>query len=67
LNRNDNGSESAAGWRENQDVDETGVDKNTNIRLRVLLNATGDPSTKQFKLQYKRTAEGASNWRDVKE
>jgi hypothetical protein len=58
--RYDNGSESAAGWRENQDVDETGVDKNT-------INATGDPSTKQFKLQYKRTAEGASNWRDVKE
>jgi hypothetical protein len=65
--RFDNGSESAAGWRENQDVDETGVDKNTNIRLRILLNSTGDFPTTQFKLQYKRTSEGASNWRDVKE
>ena len=63
--RNDNGSESAATWKAAQDVDVTDIGKNENIRLRFLINATGDPDAKQFKLQYKKTAD--SEWRDMPE
>lgn len=63
--RNDNGSESAATWRQTQDVDDT-VGKEENIRLRMLTDyATGDPTTAQVTLQYKRDDEGSSEWRDV--
>lgn len=62
--RNDNGSEITATWRQNQDVDDT-IAIETNIRLRVLINATSDPATKQYKLQYKRTA--GATWKDVAE
>jgi len=62
--RNDDGSESAATWKENQDVDAT-ISKETNVRLRFLLNATGDPDSTQYKLQYKKTSDGT--WRDMPE
>jgi hypothetical protein len=39
--------------------------KNTNTRLRLLLNATGDPASTQYKLQYKRSADPTSEWEDL--
>ena len=64
--RDDDGSESGASWAQNQDVDHT-IAKNTNVRLRILLDATGDPDTDQFELQYKRSDEGAAEWRKIPE
>ena len=57
--RNDDGSEVAATWRQVQDVFDS-VAPNTNIRLRVLVNATGDPATSQFQLEYRKV--GESGW-----
>lgn len=62
--RNDDGSESAATWRQLQDIVDT-VDKLENIRLRVLLDATGDPPTVTRTLQYKRDDEADAEYRDV--
>ncbi len=62
--RNDDGSESAATFRQAQDVVDT-VDKTTNIRLRTLLDATGDPPTVTRTLQYKRDDEPDSEYRDI--
>jgi hypothetical protein len=62
--RNDDGSESAATFRQLQDVVDT-VDKAINIRIRVLTDATGDPPTVTRTLQYKRDDEGDSEYRDV--
>jgi hypothetical protein len=64
--RDDDGSESGASWLEDQDVDTT-IAKSTNVRLRVLLNATGDPPSTQYQLEYKETSDGASEWRKVPE
>lgn len=62
--RNDDGSESAATWRQNQDtVDE--VARDTNIRLRVLVDASGDPNSEQYQLEYKESADGVAEWRKV--
>lgn len=62
--RNDNGSETTATWRQGQDTVDS-VAKETNLRLRVLTDFTGDPATMQATLQYKRDDEAASEWRDV--
>lgn len=62
--RNDDGSESAATFRQLQDVVDT-VDKNENIRLRTLLDATGDPPTLTRTLQVKRDDEPDSEYRIV--
>jgi hypothetical protein len=62
--RDDDGSESAATWNQSQDVNDS-VAKSTNIRVRVLLNATNDPATTQWKLQYKETSAADSAYRDV--
>ncbi len=51
--RNDDGSEAAATWRQAQDVNDT-IAKDTNIRLRVLVNATGDPASNQYQLEYRK-------------
>lgn len=62
--RNDDGSESAATWRQNQDtVDE--VARDTNIRLRVLVDASGNPNSEQYRLDYKEASDGAAEWRAV--
>jgi hypothetical protein len=60
--RNDDGTETTATWRQLQDVDDS-VYQGSNIRLRVLLNASGDPAPENYKLQYRKTSGGA--WRDV--
>lgn len=62
--RNDDGSESAASWRQSQDVVDT-IGKNVNIRLRTLLNATDDPPTQQYQLEYKETGDAAAEYRKV--
>ena len=62
--RNDDGSESAATFRQAQDIVDT-VDKTTNIRLRTLLDATGDPATTTRTLQYKRDDEADSEYRII--
>lgn len=41
------------------------VQVETPVRLRVLVNATGDPSSKNFKLQYRKV--GDTLWQDVEE
>lgn len=52
--RNDDGSESAATWLAAQDTNITQPSE-TNTRLRVLLDTTGDPATTQYRLDYKRS------------
>jgi len=62
--RNDDGSESGATWKAAQDV-AAETPKNTNIRIRVLSNATGDGAAATATLQFKRSDEAASEWRNV--
>jgi hypothetical protein len=62
--REDDGSESAASWRQAQDVDDT-ISKEANFRLRFLLNATNDPATDAYKIQYKKTSDGDSSYKDI--
>jgi hypothetical protein len=64
--RNDNDDEVDATWRQDQDVDDE-IAKETNIRLRTLLNATGDPDSQQFEIQYKESSDAASEWRKIPE
>ena len=58
----DNGSESTASAAANQDTNITAAAGATK-RLRMLINATGDPATKQYKLQYKLSTDGT--WSDI--
>lgn len=62
--RDDDGTEVTATWRQLQDVDDT-IPKETNIRLRILVDSTGNLSSQQATLQYRRDDEAASEWRDV--
>ena len=59
--RADDGSESGATWT-TQDTDITRL-TNTNTRLRFLVNATGDPTSQQFQIEYKKSSEGT--WQKV--
>jgi hypothetical protein len=60
--RYDNGDQATATWRQNEDTQET-VDKLTPIRLRIRVDATGNPNPTQFKLQYREKPGGT--WTDV--
>lgn len=60
--RNDDGSETAATWAAAADTDITAAAL-TPKRLRVQVAATGDPSAKAFKLQYRKV--GDADWKDV--
>jgi hypothetical protein len=51
--RNDDGSEAAATWRQAQDTVDT-VDKGEVIRMRTLINSSGDPGARQYKLFVRR-------------
>ncbi len=62
--RDDDADEDEAAWLENQDVDAS-VAQETNVRLRVLLNATDDPSTAQFQLEYKETGDASTEYRKI--
>jgi hypothetical protein len=59
--RNDDGDEDAASWKEAQDANIT-APKNANIRLRMIVDATGDPATAQYQLEYRRSGQ---LWRKV--
>lgn len=60
--RDDDGSETTATWLQAQDTDAS-VDKETPVRLRILINATNDPAAAHYKLQYK--PPGTDTWEDV--
>lgn len=62
--RNDDGDEDAATWKAAENTD-TSIAKNTAVRLRMGLNATGDQPSQQFKLQYRKV--GDTEWRDIKQ
>ena len=59
--RNDDGDEDAATWKEAQDTNLTAA-KSVNTRLRVILDATGNPATTQYQLEYRRSGQ---LWRKV--
>jgi hypothetical protein len=58
----DNGSESGSTAQATQDTSIT-LAADTPTRLRVLIDATGNPPATLFKLQYRRV--GGSSWKDV--
>lgn len=60
--RNDDGSETAATWRQAQDVDDT-IALDQNFRLRFIANATGDPASSQFQLECRKKT--APYWQKV--
>ena len=60
--RNDDGSETTATWAASQDTNYS-VSPSTLKRLRMLVNATGDPAAGEYKLQYRKV--GDDTWMDV--
>lgn len=60
--RNDDGSETTATWKAAQNTTWTMAADET-FRLRMGINATGDFSSKGYKLQYRRV--GDASWRDI--
>lgn len=60
--RNDDGSETTATWKAAQDTTVT-LPAGTVTRLRVIVNATGDPSSGQYKLEYRKVGDTA--WRNM--
>lgn len=60
--RNDDGSESTATWKAAQDTT-VNLAPDTTTRLRMIVNATSDPASAQYKLQYRKV--GDASWRDV--
>jgi hypothetical protein len=54
--RNDDGDEDGATWIDAQDTDIT-REIEVNTRLRLLLNATGDPPSSQYRLEYKKSSD----------
>tara|TARA_R110000822_G_scaffold302649_2_gene427015 strand:- start:76029 stop:76862 length:834 start_codon:yes stop_codon:yes gene_type:complete len=62
--REDDGSETTATWLEAQDT-VASVEKETAVRLRMLSDFTVGPSDVKVTLQYKRTDEDSTQWRNV--
>ncbi len=60
--RADNGDEDGATWLDSQDVNITRSTL-TNTRLRTIINATGDPGSNQYQLEYRKV--GDTNWKKV--
>lgn len=61
--RADDGNESGATWLAAQDTNIT-RGANVNTRLRTLVNATGDPSSEQYQLEWRKVG-GPTDWRKV--
>jgi len=57
--RNDDGSESTATGKGNKDANIT-LNSDTQARLRMLLNVTGDPASKNFQLEYRYKPSGGA-------
>lgn len=55
--RNDDGRESAATWLANQDTS-VELQPGDKVRLRFVINGSGDYGPAQFQLEYKKTTEG---------
>lgn len=63
--RNDDGSETTATWKENENTVAT-IGKNVNLRLRLQADATGtDPVSQGYKLQYRKTDSSTGTWHDL--
>lgn len=60
--RNDDGSETTATWKGAQDADITNP-TGQNMRLRILVNATGDPTSKDFLLEGKKSTD--TDWAKI--
>ncbi len=60
--RADDGDEDAATWLAAQDISITRATL-TNTRLRVIVNATGDPGSNQYQLEYRKV--GDTDWKKV--
>lgn len=60
--RNDDGSEATATWKAAQNA-AFALTADQTFRLRFGLNATGDPASAGYKLQYRKV--GDASWRDV--
>jgi hypothetical protein len=60
--RNDDGNETTASWKANQDAQVTAA-TGTPFRVRFLVNATGDPASTAYQLEYRRST--SSNWKKV--
>ncbi len=56
--RNDDGSETSATWLAAQDTD-TSKAKEENVRLRVLIDTTGDAPSRQFQLEQRKVGIGS--------
>lgn len=65
--RNDDGDEDGATWKASQDVS-VSLPFSTAARIRWLLNATGDPASKNFQLEYRYKPSGGSfgSWTKVR-
>jgi hypothetical protein len=63
--RDDNGTEITADWLLAQDTSPLERNAGLTTRLRMLLDATGDPPTEQVTIQFKRDDEAAGEWRDI--
>jgi hypothetical protein len=63
--RNDDGSETTATWKADQDTTLNPLVKETAARLRYLLNATGDPAEVSVELQYRLQGDPDSEWEAV--
>lgn len=60
----EDGTESGSTALEAQDTNIT-IAQETTFQARILLNATGDPGSEQYQLEYKENGDGAAEWRKV--
>lgn len=60
--RDDDNDEANASWLDAQDTN-ISRERNVNTRIRVLVNANGDPASKQFQLEYRKV--GDTDWKAV--
>lgn len=62
--RNDDGSESAATWKAVQDAN-INLGQNQKVRLRVLINASGDPVSGQYQIEYKKSTDPDTAYKKI--
>jgi hypothetical protein len=58
--RNDDGSESAATWKDSQDTNVNSAPGDI-VRLRTIINSKGDVASKQFQLEFKKSTDSVWN------
>ncbi len=62
--RNDDGSETSATWRQSQDTADT-VGVGVPVRLRTLVNFTGDPGSTTRTIQVRLVGDSDANWETI--